>query len=76
MVASSAMASITMSRPSSVLPIVQNLARRRGLGDRLEVAVDVLGVGQLARRADDPAEELERRRHRGRGRQVVDQFGA
>ena len=45
------------------------------LVERLEVAVDVLGVGQLAGRADDAAEELERRRNGGRGRQVIDQLG-
>ena len=37
---------------------------RRGLGDRLQIAVDVGRVIEDARRADDVAEELERRRHR------------
>ena len=40
----------------------------RGLIERFEVALDVLGIGQLTRGADDSSEELERSRHRARSR--------
>ena len=48
--------------------------RRRGLGKCLEVAVDVLGVGQLPRRSDDAPVELERGRDRGGRRQMIDEL--
>ena len=50
-------------------------ALRRGLGDRLQVAVNVGRVIEDARRADDVAEELERRRHGGGRGKVIDQLG-
>ncbi len=50
-------------------------AARRRLGQRVEVALHVLVVVQLVRRAGNPPEELERRRHGGRRGQMVDQFG-
>ena len=48
---------------------------RRHLRQLLVVAVNVLGVGQLARLADEAAEELERCRHGVRRRQVIHQLG-
>ena len=63
-VASSAIASSTMSRPSSVVPIFQNFARvGAAFAERLVIAVDVLRVREFAGRADGAAEELERRGH-------------
>ena len=52
------------------------LEARRGLRQRLVVALDVLRVGQLAGRAGNAPEELQRRRHLVAGRHVVDQFRA
>ena len=46
------------------------------LVERLVVALDVLGVGQLAGRAGHAAEELQRRRDRVGRRQVIDELGA
>jgi len=53
----------------------QQLHARRRLLERLHVAEDVLVVRQLVRCTRDPAEELQRRRHRCRRRQVIDQLG-
>ena len=64
-----------MSRPSSVVPIFQNLRARRRLRERLVVAMDVLRVGQLAGRADGAAEKLERRWDGVGGRQMIDELG-
>ena len=47
---------------------------RRCFGQRFIVAVDVLGVRQLARRAGNAAEKFERRRHAVGGRHVIHQF--
>ena len=55
------------------LPVLR--AGRRRLRQRLVIAVDVLRVGQLTRRADGAAEELERRGHGVGRRQVIDQLG-
>ncbi len=64
-----------MSRPSSVVPSFQYFARGEAFGERLVIAVDVLGVGQLARLARNAAEELQRRGNGVGRRHVVDQFG-
>ncbi len=47
-----------------------------GLVDRLEIAMDVFRIRQLAGRPDDAAVELERSGHAVRRRQVIDQLGA
>jgi hypothetical protein len=51
------------------------LRARRALRERLQIARQVLGVVELARLADDVAEELQGRRDLVGRRQVVDQFG-
>ena len=48
---------------------------RRGFGERLVVAVDVLGVGQFAGLAGNAAEEFEGRRDGVGRRHVVHEFG-
>ena len=45
------------------------------LRERFVVAIDVLGVGQLAGCADRASEELQRRRHRIGRRQVIHELG-
>ncbi len=76
MVASSAIARTTMSRPSSVVPIFQNFARaERPARAACVVAMNVLGVGQLARRPNDSPEKLEGRGHGVRRRKVIDELG-
>ena len=64
-----------MSRPSSVTPIFQNLARGETFAERLVIPLDVFRVGEYAGRTDDVAEKLERRRHPIRRREMIDQFG-
>jgi hypothetical protein len=53
------------------LPDEENLDTRRGRRQRAHVAVDVLRVGELPLRPGDVPMMLQRRRHGGRGGQVV-----
>ena len=75
MVASSAMARIDQVAAFFGLADLPELGARRSLGERLVVAVDVLGVGQFAGLAGNAAEELQRRRHRVGRRHVVHELG-
>ena len=75
MVASSAMASTTWSRPSSDWPTFQNFARGGDAGELLVIAIDVLGISQLAGSAGDAAEEFQRRGDGVGGGHVIDKLG-
>ena len=73
MIASEAIATAIISRPSSVLPMRDTFTRGRRLLEQAHVLVDLFGVRQHAGRAGDVAEHGLRRRHGFRRGQVVDQ---
>ena len=52
----------------------KDLDARRSLVEGVEVSIDVLRVRQLIRRSGDASEELQRRRYRVGGRDVVDEL--
>ena len=57
------------------LPTLHTFTRGDGRGERVEVAVDVLRVGELVGRADDVAQDFLGRGNGRRGGQMIDELG-